>query len=59
VVALFTGDMALNVPVTLNASAWYFTTATLAVASVAALAFWGFYTALAGQTPWKAQTDRG
>jgi predicted Ser/Thr protein kinase len=56
VVALFTADMALNVPVTLNPSAWYFTPATLALASVAALAVWGFYTALAGQTPWKTQT---
>jgi len=28
----------------------------LAVASVAALAIWGFYTALAGETPWKAES---
>ena len=54
-VALFTADMALNVPVTLNTSIWYFTPATLAMASVAGLAVWGFYTALAGQAPWKAQ----
>ncbi len=56
VVALFTADMTLNVPVTLNPSAWYFTPTILAVASVAALAIWGFYTALAGQTPWKTQS---
>jgi predicted Ser/Thr protein kinase len=54
-VALFTADMTLNVPVTLNTSAWYFTNATVALATVAALAIWGFYTALAGQTPWKTE----
>jgi hypothetical protein len=56
VAALFTADMTLNVPVTLNPSAWYFTDAALAVATVAALAIWGFYIALAGQTPWKSET---
>jgi hypothetical protein len=56
VVALSIADMTLNVPVTLNPSAWYFTPATLALASVAALAIWGFYTALAGRTPWKTQS---
>jgi predicted Ser/Thr protein kinase len=50
-VALFTADMALNLPVTLNTSAWYFPATTLALASIAALAIWGFYTALAGQAP--------
>jgi len=53
-VALYTGDMALNVPATLNPSAWYFTSAILALGTIAALAIWGFYTALAGQVPWKA-----
>lgn len=56
VVAIFIADMALNVPVTLNSSAWYFTPATLALVSVGALAVWGFYTALAGQTPWKTES---
>jgi hypothetical protein len=56
VVALYTADLALNIPITLNPSAWYFTGATLALGTVAALAIWGFYTALAGQVPWK--TDR-
>ncbi len=54
-VALYTADVALNVPVTLNPSAWYFTDAVLAMASIAALAIWGFYTALAGQVPWKTE----
>ncbi len=55
-VALYTADLALNLPVTLNASAWYFTNPTLALASIAALAIWGFYTALAGQVPWKTES---
>ena len=56
VVALFTADMLLNVSVTLNPSAWYFTNSTLALATIGVLAVWGFYTALAGQTPWSAET---
>jgi len=52
-VALYTADLMLNIPVTLNPSAWYFTNTTLALATVVALAIWGFYTALAGQVPWK------
>jgi hypothetical protein len=55
-VALYTADLALNIPVTLNPSAWYFTSATLALATIAALAIWGFYTALAGQVPWNAES---
>ena len=54
-IALYTADLALNLPVTLNPSAWYFTNATLALATIAALAIWGFYTALAGQAPWKTE----
>jgi len=27
----------------------------LALGTIAALAIWGFYTALAGQTPWKTE----
>jgi serine/threonine-protein kinase len=54
--ALYTADMTLNIPLTLNPSAWYFTAAALALATVAALAIWGFYTALAGQVPWKAES---
>jgi predicted Ser/Thr protein kinase len=54
-VALYLADVALNIPVSLNLSAWYFTGGTLALATIAALAIWGFYTALAGQVPWKAE----
>jgi predicted Ser/Thr protein kinase len=56
--ALYTANVALNIPVTLNSSAWYFTDATLALASIAALAIWGFYIALAGQVPWTEATVR-
>jgi Protein kinase domain len=56
-VALYAGDTALNIPITLNASAWYFTTGTLAVVSIGALAIWGFYTALAGQLPWQDERN--
>jgi serine/threonine protein kinase len=56
VVALFTADVTLNIPVTLNSSAWYFTEAALALATIIALAIWAFYTALAGQAPWKAES---
>ena len=55
-VALYTADMALNLPVTLNPSAWYFTTRLWLLRTIAALAIWGFYTALAGQAPWKTET---
>jgi predicted Ser/Thr protein kinase len=54
-VTLFIADLAVNIPVTLNPSAWYFTNTTLALAAIAALAIWGFYTALAGQAPWKTE----
>jgi hypothetical protein len=55
-ITLFIADLALNIPVTLNPSAWYFTNATLPLAAIAALAIWGFYTALAGQTPWNTES---
>lgn len=53
--ALYTADLTLNVPMTLNPSAWYFTSATLALATVVALVIWGFWTALAGEMPWRAE----
>lgn len=55
-VALFAADLTLNIPVTLNPSAWYFTNATLALVTIAALAIWGFHTALGGQVPWRAES---
>jgi hypothetical protein len=55
-VALYTADLVLNIPVTWNASVWYFPNSTLALATIAALAIWGFYTALAGEVPWKTES---
>ncbi len=55
VITLFTADLALNIPATLNPSQWYFTNTTLALSSVAALAIWGFCVALAGEVPWKSE----
>ncbi len=55
-IAFYVADMALNLPLTLNPSAWYFGNVTLALASIAALAVWGFYVALAGQVPWKTES---
>jgi hypothetical protein len=56
VVALFMADMALNIPVTLKPTAWYFTDSALALATIVALAIWAFHTALAGEAPWKADS---
>jgi serine/threonine protein kinase len=47
--AVFTANTLLNVPYTLDPSAWYAPLSTCMVLSVIVLAVWGFYTALAGQ----------
>jgi predicted Ser/Thr protein kinase len=52
-VGLFVTDMLLNVPVALDFSSWYATSTLLPLLSVAALAVWGFYNALAGQKLWQ------
>jgi len=54
-IGLFVTDMLLNVPVTLDFSAWYAGSTLLPLMIVAALAVWGFYNALAGQKLWKAE----
>jgi serine/threonine-protein kinase len=54
-VGLFVTDMLLNVPLTSDFSSWYASTTLLPVLSVAALAVWGFYNALAGQKLWKTE----
>jgi serine/threonine-protein kinase len=48
-VAVFTADLLLNLPFTMDLSAWYAPGSTCVILSILALAFWGFYTALAGQ----------
>jgi serine/threonine-protein kinase len=54
-VGLFVTDMLLNVPVTLDFSAWYASNTLLPLVIVAALAVWSFYNALAGQKLWKTE----
>ena len=52
-VGLFVTDTMLNVPLTLDFSAWYASSSLLPLLSVAVLAVWGFYNALAGQKLWQ------
>lgn len=47
--AVFTANVLLNVPFTLDLSTWYAPQSTFIVLSILALAGWGFYTALGGQ----------
>jgi Protein kinase domain/zinc-ribbon domain len=47
--AVFTANLLLNVPYTLDFAEWYAPASISMVLSVVALAGWGFYTALAGQ----------
>ncbi|HXR16741.1 MAG TPA: protein kinase [Terriglobales bacterium] len=53
-VGIFTTELLGNAPITLDFSAWYFSSAWLPVLGFAALAVWGFYNALAGQKLWQA-----
>jgi predicted Ser/Thr protein kinase len=52
-VAIFTANVLLNLPYTLDPSIWYASSAFAVLASFVALAVWGFYTSLAGQRLWK------
>jgi hypothetical protein len=52
-VGIFATDLLINAPLTLDFSFWYAISAWLPLLSVAALAVWGFYNALAGQKLWK------
>ena len=56
-VAIFTVDMAANLPLAGDLSAWFMTNSLLALASVLALAVWGFYHSLGGQPIWKPEID--
>ena len=52
--AIFSTDLLLNVPLTLDFSAWYVGNALFPLLSVVALAVWGFYNSLAGRKLWEA-----
>jgi Protein kinase domain len=48
-VGIFTVDILLNAPLTLDLTAWFASSSIFVLALVLALAAWGFYTSLAGQ----------
>jgi hypothetical protein len=48
--AIFTVNMLANVPFTADLSAWYMPTSVLALLSIVALAGWGFYQSLGGES---------
>lgn len=54
-VAIFTANVLLNVPFTLDFSNWYATASFAVLLSFVAVAAWGFYTALAGRRLWKEE----
>ncbi len=55
--AVFTINLMANVPFSADFSAWYMTTSILALASVVALAGWGFYHSLGGEPLWRAEIE--
>jgi serine/threonine-protein kinase len=56
-VAIFTINMAANLPFSSDLSAWYVGNSVLALFSVVVLAAWGFYHSLGGQSLWKVETE--
>jgi hypothetical protein len=54
-VGIFTTELLSNVPLTLDFSAWYWSSVWLPMLGIGALAVWGFYNALAGQKLWKTE----
>jgi hypothetical protein len=56
-VGAFSVDLLGNVPFTADFSAWYMSTAALALLSVVALAGWGFYHSLGGEPLWVVEPD--
>jgi len=56
-VGAFTVDMLTSVPFTADFSAWYMSTAALALLSVVVLAGWGFYHSLGGEPLWVVEAE--
>jgi serine/threonine-protein kinase len=52
--AIFTANVLLNLPYTVDASLWYAAHTAAMVGGIIALAGWGFYASLGGQKLWKA-----
>jgi len=55
--AIFTVNLMDNVPFSADFSTWYMTTSILALLSVAALAGWGFYHSLGGESLWAVEEE--
>jgi serine/threonine-protein kinase len=55
--AIFTIDMAINIPFSFDLSVWYMPSSIAALLSVVAIAVWGFYHSLGGQALWKLEND--
>jgi serine/threonine protein kinase len=55
--AVFTINLMANIPFSSDFSAWYMTSSTLALLSVVALAGWGFYHSLGGETLWRPEFE--
>jgi hypothetical protein len=53
--AVFTANIFLNLPFTLDFSAWYATNGFAVLLFFVALAAWSFHTSLGGQRLWKAE----
>ena len=55
--AVFTINLLANVPFSTDFSAWYMPASILALLSVVALAGWGFYHSLGGETIWRPEIE--
>jgi serine/threonine-protein kinase len=55
--AIFTVNMMANVPFSADLSAWYMPTSILALLSVVAIAGWGFYHSLGGESLWRGPVE--
>lgn len=53
--SFFVLDVVLNLPMTSDFSAWFIGGVIFSFASIAGIAIWAFYTALAGQKLWKEE----
>jgi serine/threonine protein kinase len=56
--AIFTINMLGNVPFSADLSVWYAPTWILALFSIMALAAWGFYHSLGGETLWRPEVEQ-
>jgi serine/threonine protein kinase len=56
-VAIFTANVLLGLPYTLDFSLWYADSASFVLLSFVAIAAWGFYQSLGGRPLWQLETD--